>query len=84
MIVSRPERELPTEWTNATIRDLIDHANDLASNGNPAGFFVANGLLRINRSFPFAPAEYAACRTWIEANLDLVRAAWQYEVRTDP
>jgi hypothetical protein len=83
MIVKNPSREPPTEWNKADIRELLDHANELASNGNPAGYFVANGLLRANRSFPFSDEEYAVCRTWIEANADLVRTAWQYEVRSD-
>lgn len=82
MIATR-DREPPTEWTNADISELIDHANELASNGNPAGFFVADALLRVNRSFPFEPSEFDACRAWIEANPDLVRTAWRFEVRPD-
>ena len=80
-MIVKTDRELPSEWTDANVRELLDHANELASNGNPAGFFVASALLRVNRSFPFEPAEFEACRAWIEANLDLVRTAWQYEVR---
>lgn len=84
MIIRRPDHEPPSEWTPADIRELIDHADDLATNGNPAGFFVANGLLRVNRGFPCDPAEYDACREWIMASADLVRTAWQYGVVHDP
>lgn len=80
-MIGKRERDLPTEWTDSAIRELLDHANELASNGNPAGFFVGNGLLRVNRSFPFTPDEFAACRAWIEENSDLVQTAWNYEVR---
>lgn len=83
MIVRNERREPPTAWDQAAITELIDHANELASNGNPAGFIVGNGLMRVNRSFPFKTAEFDACRTWIEANADLVRTAWQFEVRSD-
>ena len=82
MIINR-DCELPAEWTNTAINELIDHAHDLASNGNPAGFFVASDLSDVAWPIPRTDEDYAACRAWIEANLDLVRTAWRYDVRYD-
>jgi hypothetical protein len=83
MIVTR-DAEPPTEWTHTAISELIEHAHDLSANGNPAGFSVLCGMDEEARSpFPLTEQEYADCRAWIEANADLVRTAWRFEVRPD-
>jgi hypothetical protein len=83
MIGTRTD-EPPSEWTNMDIAELIDHANELSANGNPAGFFVSRGLRKVQPTFPVWDEEYVACRAWIEENRELVRTAWQYVVRSDP
>ena len=75
MIVKNPKREPPSEWSDGAIEELIEHTSDLAANGNPAGFFVGQGLRQAMSANP--TEDYAAYRAWIEANADLVRTAWQ-------
>lgn len=81
MIVNR-DCDPPTEWSDDAIEELIDHASDLAMNGNPAGFFVSQGLQRAMKNTP--TEGYAAYRIWIKANADLVRTAWRYGVGRNP
>lgn len=83
MIVRNGNRTLPTDWTHGEIAELIDHVNDLRAHGNPSGFFVSSELAHIQPSWPIEDTEYEACRVWIEDNLDMVRTAWQFEVRPD-
>jgi hypothetical protein len=83
-VIINLDREPPSEGGNADIAELIDHANELAAHGNPAGFFVGDGLSIVQPSWPITDEEYAACRTWIEANADIVRTAWRFGVGRSP
>lgn len=81
---------VPTEWTDAAIRSLWDHARDLGHNGNPAGFLLTgewsrwvsikrNGEHILKRRDKW---NYAAIRAWIAANPERAQRVYQLRVRS--
>lgn len=73
MIVRDQQRIPPQTWTDADVRELLDHSHDLAMNGNPAGFLMVDALKDL---------DVDAARAWIAENGDRVLTVWQFQVRS--
>jgi len=85
MIISDPTRVVPTEWTDALIGTLYEHARDLAEYGNAAGFFllahIAHWTSARNQHGRFLRHrdrwDYDAIRAYIAAHPAEVAHVWQ-------